>query len=103
MGGSLKRSVGMAIVISIGNAGGVISSFIYRREDRPRYMLGHGTVIGFIGMTFGLAVVLRLVLAKKNRDRQRLLDERGGADYSMEEMRAHEDDGDDAPFFFYTL
>merc|ERR1712000_750471 len=32
---------------AMGNAGGVISSFIYRRADRPRYFLGHGVVIGF--------------------------------------------------------
>ena len=54
-------------------------------------------------MCFGLALVLRMILGKKNRDRQRLLDERGGQAYSVEEMTAYEDEGDDAPFFFYTL
>lgn len=76
-------------VISIGNAGGVISSFIYRRGDRPRYYLGHGTVIGFVGMTFILALLLRVVLARKNAKRQAILDERGGVQWSAEEKKAY--------------
>lgn len=58
-------------------------------QDGTDLQLGHGTVIGFIAMTLGLSIVLRFILAKKNRDRQRLMDERGGMGYSMEEMKAH--------------
>jgi len=76
-------------VISIGNAGGVISSFIYRSPDRPRYYLGHGTVIGFVGMTFILALLLRVVLARKNAKRQAILDQRGGVQWSIEEKKAY--------------
>ena len=50
IGGSTKRAVGMGLINSIGNAGGIISSFIYRAQDKPRYTLGHSVVIAFIAM-----------------------------------------------------
>ncbi|KAK8866195.1 hypothetical protein IAR55_001346 [Kwoniella newhampshirensis] len=116
MGGSLKRSVGMAIVISIGNAGGVISSFIYRAVDRPRYFvsdllgvyltisqLGHGVVIGFVSMTFFLTCILMLILAKKNRERLAIAEARGGRPWSETEKLEQEERGDDADYFIYTL
>ena len=51
--GSTKRACGMGLINSIGNAGGIISSFIYRAQDKPRYTIGHGTVLGFIACVPG--------------------------------------------------
>jgi hypothetical protein len=36
IGGSLKRSVGIAMQVGIGNLGGIIASFVYRSADEPR-------------------------------------------------------------------
>ena len=44
-GGSLKKGVTTAIIVSVGNAGGCISSFVYPREDRPRYYMGHAILL----------------------------------------------------------
>ncbi|WWD17598.1 hypothetical protein CI109_102039 [Kwoniella shandongensis] len=103
MGGSLKRSVGMAIVISIGNAGGVISSFIYRAKDKPRYFLGHGVVIGFVAMTFFLTCILMLILSRKNAKRLAIAEARNGRPWSETEKLEQEERGDDADYFIYTL
>ncbi|KAJ7250305.1 major facilitator superfamily domain-containing protein [Mycena rebaudengoi] len=45
-GGDLKRAVVLAMVIGIGNLGGVCSSFLFRAKDAPRFLPGHGTCIG---------------------------------------------------------
>lgn len=40
LSGQLKRGVGMAVHIGIGNFGGAIASNIFRTKDAPRYILG---------------------------------------------------------------
>lgn len=50
VGGELKRGVVLALVIGIGNLGGVCSSFIYLAKDAPRFITGHGTVLGSLGL-----------------------------------------------------
>ncbi|KAM0756371.1 MFS general substrate transporter [Meredithblackwellia eburnea MCA 4105] len=102
-GGSLKRAVGMAIVISVGNAGGVISSYVYRSKDAPRFYLGHGAVMGFIFLMLATAAVMIPILSAKNSKKEKEEIARGGRPWSAEERKLHEDEGDDAPFFYYTL
>jgi len=36
IGGSLKRGVGIAMQVGIGNLGGIIASFVYLIKDEPR-------------------------------------------------------------------
>ncbi|KAI9570109.1 major facilitator superfamily domain-containing protein [Boletus coccyginus] len=50
-GGDVKRGIVIAMVIGIGNLGGVCSSFIY--YDPPRFHVGHGISMGYneIGKT----------------------------------------------------
>ncbi|KAF8303430.1 MFS general substrate transporter [Clavulina sp. PMI_390] len=58
---SVKRGVGMALQIGIGNFGGAISSSVYRSKDAPRYILGNAVEIGFLCMgmvSLAVAVVL---------------------------------------------
>ncbi|KAF9234657.1 MFS general substrate transporter [Melanogaster broomeanus] len=47
LGGRYKRAVGMALQISVGNLGGAIACNIFRSQDEPRYLLGHGLEIMF--------------------------------------------------------
>ncbi|KAJ7982974.1 MFS general substrate transporter [Mycena polygramma] len=51
-GGDLKRSVVLAMVIGLGNLGGICSSFVFRAQDAPKYHPGHGTAIACICITF---------------------------------------------------
>jgi hypothetical protein len=118
MGGQLKRAVGMAIVVSVGNMGGVVSSYVvrprvrlrddrpsadaarpqYRAVDRPRYFPGHGTVLGSLIATFFAATIMMFYLQAQNRKRAALLQSRGKP-WTAEEKAAHQDEGDNAPFF----
>ncbi|KAH8982696.1 MFS general substrate transporter [Lactarius akahatsu] len=48
-GGIVKRGIVLAVVIGLGNIGGVCSSFIYYQP--PRFYKGHGTMIGCLGVS----------------------------------------------------
>ncbi|KAL5520958.1 hypothetical protein ACEPAF_2961 [Sanghuangporus sanghuang] len=101
LSGQYKRGVGMALQIGIGNFSGAIASNIYRTRDAPRYILGHGLVLMFIGIGFvctPLAIATYLRINSRRRENIELAG--GKVDLSVEEM--HEL-GDRAPDFKYTL
>ncbi|KAF8482545.1 MFS general substrate transporter [Russula ochroleuca] len=54
VGGDMKRGVVLAMVIGIGNLGGICASFIYYQP--PRFYKGHATIIGCICMRYALRV-----------------------------------------------
>ncbi|KAG8219182.1 MFS general substrate transporter [Butyriboletus roseoflavus] len=104
LAGQYKRAVGMALNIGFGNFSGAIAANIYREQDSPRFILGHGLELMFVGI--GLVVVpILIVLYKRINDardqasRQRI--EQGGKlQFTIQELR---DLGDRAPDFRYTL
>nr|VWP01923.1 N/A [Ganoderma boninense] len=50
--GELKRAVVLGIVIGFGNFGGILASFIYRQQDSPRFLLGHGVCLGSVSILY---------------------------------------------------
>jgi MFS family permease len=101
---SSKRAVGMALLISVGNMGGIMGSNIYLAREAPKYTTGFAVSLamccGAIAMTF----VLRWAYAKENRKRDEMF-----ANHSEDEVRARYSDqemldlGDRSPFWRYTL
>ncbi|XP_006457076.1 hypothetical protein AGABI2DRAFT_188790 [Agaricus bisporus var. bisporus H97] len=104
LAGQYKRGIGMAIQIGVGNFSGAIASNIYRSQDSPRFLVGHGVELMFVGM--GLicvpAAVLSYVRINKKRDElQREALEKGEANkYTPQQLREM---GDREPSFRYTL
>ncbi|TFK52784.1 MFS general substrate transporter [Heliocybe sulcata] len=107
MAGQYKRAVGIGLQGGMGMLAGAISSNVYRTQDAPRYILGHGIELMFVGL--GLVSVPLTVLiymginTRRDRLRQELEGEEGGrkrVQYSVEELRTM---GDRAPDFRYTL
>ncbi|KEF63294.1 uncharacterized protein A1O9_01271 [Exophiala aquamarina CBS 119918] len=101
IGGSVKRGVGIAMQVGTGNCGGIVASFIYRNQDKPRYLVGHGVLIGFISMTVSLTIIQYIVLGAINRRRDR--DHPKPEAYTQEMKAAERDLGDNASFFRFTL
>ncbi|KAF9220040.1 MFS general substrate transporter [Gyrodon lividus] len=103
LGGKYKRATGIALQITVANFGGVIASNIFRTQDAPRYFLGLGLVMMFIGL--GLVTVPITALAYKHinhqRDRDELLKQQGQKADSKE--GGGKPLGDRAPSFRYTL
>ncbi|KAK5046504.1 hypothetical protein LTR84_008307 [Exophiala bonariae] len=101
VGGSVKRGVAIAMQVGTGNCGGIVASFIYRNQDKPRYLVGHGVIIGFISMTLILTVFQYFVLSAINRRRDR--DNPKPEEYTQEMKDQERDLGDDASFFRFTV
>ncbi|KAJ7282872.1 MFS general substrate transporter [Mycena rebaudengoi] len=104
LSGQYKRGVGMALQIGIGNFSGAIASNIYRTQDKPRFLVGHGCELMFVGMGF-ICVPLTVFIYKRinhRRDEEaRAALERGEKNmYTNKELREM---GDRAPDFRYTL
>jgi MFS family permease len=69
--GSYKRSVSLAMVISLGNINGAVSSNVYRATDKPWYRLGHGLVLMYIGIGIIASTTFLVLLKRENARRDR--------------------------------
>ncbi|KAM0721089.1 hypothetical protein Q7P37_003375 [Cladosporium fusiforme] len=101
---SSKRAVGMGLLISVGNLGGIAGSNIYIASQAPKYPTGFGVGLGMSIAAVIMAYVLRKACERENKARQKMLDDEGEeavrARYSEQELL---DMGDKSPFFIYTL
>jgi hypothetical protein len=101
---SSKRAVGMAILISFGNFGGICGSNIFLAAQAPRYPAGFGTGLGICVAAIIAAYILRLEYARENKKRDKFMEGK-----TVEEIKAQYTDeellrlGDRSPFFRYTL
>jgi len=104
LSGQYKRGVGMAVHIGIGNFSGAIASNIYRTKDTPRFIIGHGFELMFVGIGFicvPIAVVSYMRINAKRDAIERAAMENGEKNkYTPQELREL---GDRAPDFRYTL
>ncbi|KAL1954411.1 hypothetical protein VTO42DRAFT_1181 [Malbranchea cinnamomea] len=101
---SSKRAVGMALLISVGNWGGIAGSNIYLARQAPKYPVGFGVSLAISVIAVIVAYILRISYRRINVERDRLLAEEGEATirakYTEQELL---DMGDLSPFFRYTM
>ncbi|KAF4766245.1 hypothetical protein HAV15_011032 [Penicillium sp. str.  len=99
--GVYKRGVSLGFIIGWGNLNGIVSSNIYREDDKPKYYPGHGVVLGYLVLfLFGGSVVQYLLLRRENGKRRR-----GERDHWIEGLDQNQIEllGDKRPDFIYTL
>ncbi|CAE6473600.1 unnamed protein product [Rhizoctonia solani] len=101
-GGELKRGVVLAMTIGFGNLGGIVSSFIYRAQDSPRYHLGHGVVIGVLCMSWVASLIAVVVYRRLNTQKDELCAREDIVD-NEERRTEYRDLGDASPLFRYTI
>ncbi|CAG8546466.1 8246_t:CDS:2, partial [Scutellospora calospora] len=63
---SAERNVGIAMMLSIGNAGGIIAAQIYRSVDYPHYVPGHIIASSFLLMSICLSIIQYGTLIRLN-------------------------------------
>ena len=101
---SSKRAVGMALLISVGNLGGIAGSNIFLAKQAPRYPAGFGTGLGMCFIAVCMAYFLRRAFAAENAKKERFMEGKTDAEvramYTDQELL---DLGDKSPFFRYTL
>lgn len=98
--GPHKRAMGVALMIALGNCGGIIGSMIFKGDEKPRYQTGWGTSLGFICLGIAAACTLEMVYGRINKQRELKDREEIDANYSASVL---EDMGDRSPLFRYTL
>ncbi|KAJ7083079.1 MFS general substrate transporter [Mycena belliarum] len=97
-GGDLKRSVVLALVIGLGNLGGICSSFVFRPQDAPRFHPGHATAIGCICITFVTALFMSWNYRRLNATKEKELAELKEGDASVFAYM-----GDASPHYRYLI
>jgi hypothetical protein len=94
----------MALLISVGNMGGIMGSNIYLAREAPKYTTGFAVSLAMCLFAIGMTFVLRWGYGRENRKREAMFvghtDEVVRARYTDQEML---DLGDKGPFFRYTL
>ncbi|OAQ59459.1 high-affinity nicotinic acid transporter [Pochonia chlamydosporia 170] len=101
IGGSVKRGVGIAMVVGSGNLGGAVSGFMFRKDDAPRYLSAYLTLVGMMTLTSACSAFLTWYLRKENASRD--AEYKAPDEYTIEEKMQESDKGDNATFFRYTV
>jgi hypothetical protein len=90
------------MTIGFGNLGGIVSSFVYRAVDSPRFHLGHGVVIGVLCMSWVSSLIAVFVYRRFNRVKEEMCKREGIVDCEERRME-YRDMGDASPLFRYTI
>ncbi|KAH9029003.1 MFS general substrate transporter [Lactarius pseudohatsudake] len=98
LAGQYKRGVGMALHIGLGNLSGAIASNVFRTQDAPRYILGHGIMLMFVGIGFVSIPIILLTYRRINRARDEAAARPDAVKLSAKQLREL---GDRAPEFRY--
>lgn len=100
-GGALKKSVATAIIVSLGNCGGIVSSFIYPSTDAPRFLKGHAVCVAYCVVTIITACILWAYCSWANKQKAARNAARA-QDWTEAEMLELIDRGDHNDWFMYT-
>ncbi|KAK1460007.1 major facilitator superfamily transporter [Colletotrichum melonis] len=99
--GSLKRAFVLGMVVGWGNLNGVVSSNIYIKAESPRYLTGHGVVLGYqILFLLGGSIFMHFALRVSNSRRRAGKMDAQWAGMTDEQRWVA---GDKRPDFMYTL
>lgn len=76
-----------------------MSPFIYRTNDRPRYILGHAVSMAMVAFAVVLYTIMWFYFRTRNKRRAE-----GKEDHKMEGKTLEEsaEDGDESPLFVFT-
>lgn len=95
-----RRAISIGYLICMGNAGGIIGSYIYKADEKPRYPTGYGTSLAFAAAGVFACFVLEGLLWKSNKRNARFTEDEVHERYSTSELR---DMAEKSPLFKYTL
>ncbi|KAJ3714646.1 MFS general substrate transporter [Lentinula guzmanii] len=101
--GQYKRGVGMALHIGIGNFSGAIASNIFRTQDKPRFILGHGIELMFVGIGLIFLPITVFVYTRINMKRAQFMDRVAQGLEKKPSPKELRELGDRAPDFKYIL
>lgn len=86
IGGHTKRGVATAIIISIGNVGGIIGGQMYRDDDRPKYARGNSIAMGLMCGVVAVSLLFKWSLNRENARRENLTEEQFAEEAKGEDL-----------------
>ncbi|KAK6538388.1 hypothetical protein TWF694_011267 [Orbilia ellipsospora] len=95
-----KRAISIGYLIAMGNAGGIIGSYIYIDKEAPRYPTGFGTSFAFAAAGIVAGLILEYALWTINKKNAKITEEEVREKYSDEQLERL---GERSPLFKYTL
>lgn len=99
LGGHHRRAIGSAWQIGFGNIGGIIATYVFLKQDAPRYTRGYSVCLAFSCLSAVACVGYAGACWRQNRLRDRTPATVGGAGGEREEVEA----GDLAGSYRYLL
>ncbi|KAH0270491.1 MFS general substrate transporter, partial [Aureobasidium melanogenum] len=95
-----KRTTATGLQLMFGNCAGIMSSFLYPKEEGPRFIRGHAVSLGMV--SFAMIVYAFMWWFFSHENKKRINGER---DYKIEDMSEEEiaDLGDENPKFLYSI
>ncbi|KAF8321352.1 MFS general substrate transporter [Clavulina sp. PMI_390] len=100
-GGDTKKGVRIAMMVGLGNLGGIVASFSYRDQDKSKgYKLGHKVMIAGLCMSWTAALIAILAFRQVNKKKE----ERCKAEGITEDRRMEfVNEGDNSPLYKLSL
>ncbi|KAJ5321854.1 MFS general substrate transporter [Penicillium brevicompactum] len=95
-----KRAVAIGYLICVGNAGGIIGSYIYKADEKPRYPTGYGTSLAFTAAGIIATLSLEFFLWSANTRNAKMSTSEIELSYTENQLREMEER---SPLFKYTL
>ena len=95
-----KRAIGIGYLVCVGNIGGLIGSYIYIEDEKPRYPTGFGSSLAFASAGIAACLVLEYALWKLNKKKEGKSEEEWREIYSDEQLERL---GEKSPLFRYAL
>ncbi|KAL4934072.1 major facilitator superfamily domain-containing protein [Aspergillus undulatus] len=94
-----RRAIGIALMNCVGNVGGILGSFMYLEDEKPKYYTGFGISLALGGTGAIMAFLLEWSYKVANKRKEAIADE-ARVRYTEEELF---DMGDRSPLFKHVL
>jgi hypothetical protein len=95
-----KRSINIGLLVCVGNAGGLIGSYMYLDRGQPRYPTGYGTSLAFALASIIAATILEFLLKRENGKKTQMTEIDIRNRYSEQELQRM---GEKSSLFKYAL
>lgn len=100
LAGPEKRSIGIGWLVTLGNCGGLIASFIYLDSEKPTYPTGFGTSLAFGASGLVACLLLASSYISHNKKNAAISQEDANAQWGEATLREM---GDRSPLFKYSI
>ncbi|KAM3527251.1 hypothetical protein NHJ13051_003063 [Beauveria bassiana] len=95
-----KRTTATGMQLTIGNASGIMSSFIYPTSDAPRFIRGHAVTLAMVATGTVIYGLLWAWYKRENEKRAAGVVKEAYQQMSDDELREL---GDESPHYRYTI